>query len=213
MEGLVFDARTKRPLGGQFELIDLSNGKTIIMAEADKMTGEFLVSLPTKRDYAIFVSYPNYHNYSLHFSLKNHDDNEPFKLNIPLEPIVEDASVILANVFFDLAKSTLRPESEIELNKLVEQLKNNPSWKIEIGGHTDSRGVDKENVTLSQNRAKAVMDYLVARGIAANRLSSKGYGSSKPIYTDAQIAAMTDNAEKERAHQYNRRTEYKIISK
>lgn len=213
MEGLVYDAKTRRPLGGQFELIDLSTGQTIITAEADKMTGEFLVSLPTQRDYAIFVSYPNYNDYSLNFSLKNRDENEPFKLNIPLEPIAEEASVVLANVFFDLAKSTLRPESEIELNRLVDHLKNNPNMRIEIGGHTDSRGVGKDNIILSQNRAKAVMDYLISKGIASTRLTSMGYGSSMPIYTDAQIDAMPSNAEKERAHQFNRRTEYKIISK
>lgn len=213
MEGLVFDAVTNRPLGGQFELIDLSTGKTIVTAEADKMSGEFLVSLPTKRDYAIFVSYPNYNTNSLHFSLKNHNDNEPFKLNIPLQPIATDVSVVLANVFFDLAKSTLRPESEIELNKLVEQLKNNPTWKIEIGGHTDSRGSNTDNLSLSKSRAKSVMDYLISKGVNADNLTFKGYGSSKPIYTDEQIAAMKTEQEKERAHQFNRRTEYTIVSK
>ena len=213
MEGLVFDKRTNRPIGGRFELIDLSNGKTIITADADKLTGEFLVSLPTKRDYAIFVSYPNYNNYSLNFSLRNHDDNEPFKLNIPLEPLIEDAVVRLENVFFDLAKSTLRKESEIELNKLVVQLQENPNVMIEIGGHTDSRGNAKENLSLSEDRAKAVMDFLITKGIASNRLSSKGYASSKPIYTEQQIAAMSNNDERERAHQFNRRTEYRILSK
>ncbi len=213
MEGLVFDARTKRPLGGRFELIDLSTGKTIITSDADKMTGEFLVSLPTKRDYAINVSYPNYNFYSLNFSLKNHNDDEPFKLNIPLEPIIEDAIVRLENVFFDLGKSTLRPESEIELNKLVEQLTFNPNMRIEIGGHTDSRGNDNENLTLSHNRAVAVMNFLVAKGIAANRLTAKGYASTQPVHTDSQIAAMKTNEDKERAHQENRRTEYKIVGK
>jgi outer membrane protein OmpA-like peptidoglycan-associated protein/outer membrane protein assembly factor BamD (BamD/ComL family) len=213
MEGLVFDARTQRPIGGRFELIDLSNGKTIITADADKLTGEFLVSLPTKRDYAIFVSYPNYSDYSLNFSLKNQDDNEPFKLNIPLEPVIENANVRLENVFFDLGKSTLRPESQIELNRLVDHLKQNSTMTIEIGGHTDSRGNAQENLVLSQSRAKAVMDYLISQGIAASRLTAKGYASSQPVFTDEQIAAMASNQERERAHQLNRRTEYKIITK
>ena len=149
----------------------------------------------------------------MNFSLKNHKDDEPFKLNIPLEPIIEDAIVRLENVFFDLGKSTLRPESEIELNKLVEQLKNNPNMRIEIGGHTDSRGNDSENLALSQNRAVAVVDFLVAKGIAANRLTAKGYASTLPVNSDTQIAALKTNDEKERAHQENRRTEYKIIGK
>lgn len=213
MEGLVVDARTNRPLGGKFELIDLSTGKTIITSDADKMTGEFLVSLPTKRDYAINVSYPNYNFYSLNFSLTNYNDDKPFKLNIPLEPIIEDAKVRLENVFFDLGKSTLRPESEIELNKLVEQLNDNPNMRIEIGGHTDSRGNDKENKALSQNRAIAVMDFLVSKGIKADRLTAKGYASEQPVYSDSQISAMVSNDEKELAHQQNRRTEYRILGK
>lgn len=213
MEGLVFDARTKRPLGGRFELIDLSTGKTIIVSEADKMSGEFLVSLPTKRDYVINVSYPGYNFYSLNFSLQNHTSDEPYKLDIPLQPIVEDAVVRLENVFFDLNSAVLRKESFIELDKLVALLKANPNMKIEIGGHTDSRGNNKDNLELSERRAKAVVEYLISQGVTANRLTSKGYASSQPVYTDAQINAMSGNAEKEKAHQANRRTEYKIVGK
>jgi len=213
MQGVVFDARTKRPLGGRFELIDLANGQTIITSDADKLTGEFLVTLPTKRDYVINVSYPGYNFYSLNFSLKNHTGDEPYQLNIPLQPIVADAIVRLENIFFDLAKSTLRKESEIELNKLVQYLLDNPSVKIEIGGHTDSRGNNKDNLELSQNRANAVLDYLITKGIAPSRLTSKGYASSQPVNTDAQISAISSNEQKEAAHQENRRTEYKIISK
>lgn len=213
MEGLVFDARTNRPLGGRFELIDLSNGKTIIVSEADKMSGEFLISLPTKRDYVINVTYPGYNFYSLNFSLQNHDSDEPFKLNIPLQPIVEDAIVRLENVFFDLNSAVLRKESYIELDRLVTLLKTNPDMRIEIGGHTDSRGNNKDNLDLSERRAKAVVDYLIAQGIAVNRLSSKGYASAQPVYTDTQINAMSSNLEKEQAHQANRRTEYKVMGK
>ncbi len=213
MEGLVFDARTRRPLGGHFELIDLSNGKTIIVSDADKMSGEFLVTLPTRRDYLINVSYPGYNFYSLNFSLQNHDSDEPYKLNIPLEPLVDGAVVRLANVFFDLNSSELRKESFIELDKLVALMKANPDIKIEIGGHTDSRGNNKDNLELSQNRAKSVMDYLISNGIAANRITAKGYASSQPVHTDAQINAMTSNEQKEAAHQENRRTEYKIVGK
>lgn len=213
MEGLVFDARTTRPLGGRFELIDLATGKTIITSEADKITGEFLVTLPTQRDYVINVSYPGYNFYSLNFSLQNHNSDEPYRLNIPLQPIVDGAEVVLANVFFDLNSSLLRKESFIELDKLVDHLKTNPNIKIEIGGHTDSRGNNKDNLELSQNRANAVMDYLISKGIAANRLTAKGYASSQPKHSDADIAALEDQTAKERAHQENRRTEYKIVSK
>jgi outer membrane protein OmpA-like peptidoglycan-associated protein len=149
----------------------------------------------------------------LNFSLQNHTSDEPYKLDIPLQPIIEDAVVRLENVFFDLNSAVLRKESFIELDKLVEFLKANPNMKIEIGGHTDSRGNNKDNLDLSERRAKAVVEYLVSKGIAANRLTSKGYASSQSVYTDAQINAMSGNTEKEQAHQANRRTEYKIVGK
>jgi outer membrane protein OmpA-like peptidoglycan-associated protein len=82
--------------------------------------------------------------------------------------------------------------------------------KIEIGGHTDSRGNAQENLTLSTERAKTVHDFLISKGILANRLSYKGYGSSSPIITDAAILGLSDANEKEKAHQKNRRTTYTL---
>jgi outer membrane protein OmpA-like peptidoglycan-associated protein len=83
--------------------------------------------------------------------------------------------------------------------------------KIEISGHTDTRGDDKENMKLSTDRAKAVYDYLINKGIAADRLSYKGYGESKPMITDTEISKLATETEREAAHQSNRRTEYRVI--
>jgi outer membrane protein OmpA-like peptidoglycan-associated protein len=149
----------------------------------------------------------------LNFSLKDYDSDEAFQLNIPMNSIDENAEISLENVFFDLNKSTLRPESRIELNRLVAYLNSNPEMHIEIGGHTDSRGSAADNLKLSNDRAKSVVEYLIAQGIAANRLSSKGYGSSQPMVADSEIAKLPGEAEKERAHQRNRRTAYRIVAK
>ncbi len=111
----------------------------------------------------------------------------------------------------DLGKATLRPESSVELNKLRDYLVLNPTLKIELGGHTDTRGDAVENMTLSSNRAKAVYDYLIAQGIVADRLAYKGYGETVNRISDAEIAKLATDKEKEAAHQKNRRTEYKII--
>ena len=126
-------------------------------------------------------------------------------------PINNEQPILLANVFFDLAKSTLRQESYVELDKLVSFMNENKDLSIEIGGHTDSRGSD--NDILSKNRAKAVYDYAVSKGIDASRLSYVGYGSSKPVYSDKYISELKTDVEKENAHQANRRTEYKIKTK
>lgn len=211
-EGLVYDINTRNPVPGKFQLIDLETGKEVIYSEADKLTGEFMVSLPVEKEYALNVSYPGYAFFSQNFNMTNPEGLEAIHMDVPMVPLTDGSqSIILANVFFDLNKSTLRKESFIELDKLVSFLNENPTVNIEIGGHTDSRGDKQKNLTLSDNRAKSVFDYAIAKGIQKNRLSFKGYGSSKPVHTDEAISLMKSVSEKEAAHQKNRRTEYKIV--
>ncbi len=213
MDGIVFDATDRKPLAGHFQLIDLKSGKVVVESDADKVNGEFLVSLPTNRDYALNVSYPGYNFFSKNFTLTIPENNEPYHMSVPLQPIEAGVIVRLDNVFFDLNKSNLRPESQVELNKLVDYLNMHSTMKIEIGGHTDTRGDANENQKLSEARAKSVYEYVVAKGINADRLSYKGYGETMPVITDAEIDKLTSEKEKEDAHQLNRRTEYKITSK
>jgi outer membrane protein OmpA-like peptidoglycan-associated protein len=101
---------------------------------------------------------------------------------------------------------TLRTESRIELNLFAEYLKKNTSIKIELGGHTDSRGNETVNIELSQNRAATVYRYLIDKGVSSDRMTYKGYGSSNPIFSDQQINNMKTTLEKKEAHQKNRRT-------
>lgn len=210
-DGLVFDATTKKPVPGKFSLVDLKTGIEVIRSEADGITGAFTVSLPVDHEYALSVSYPGYNNFSENFNMTNPDDQESVHKDVPMIPISDPVAVTLKNVFFDFGKATLRPESAVELNKLRDFLNANPTMKIEIGGHTDTRGDAAENQLLSEGRAKAVYDYLIKGGIDAKRLSYKGYGETKPIFTDDMIAQQTTDKAKEKLHQENRRTEYRII--
>jgi len=211
-DGLVYDKDTRAPLSGKFSLIDLKTGKEVIRSEADPVTGAFTVSLPVDREYALSVSYPNYNNFSENFNMTIVENQEVVHMDVPMIPITNNTDVVeLKNVFFDFAKATLRPESTIELNKLRDFLKANPAVKIEIGGHTDTRDDAATNLLLSTNRAKAVYDFLIAGGIDAKRLSYKGYGETKPKYSDEKIAEQATEQEKEKLHQENRRTEYRII--
>ena len=210
-EGIVFDVVTRNPIAGKFQLIDLKTGKEVVISEADKITGEFMVSLPVNREYALNVTYPGYTFFSKNFNMMAVEDQEAVHMDVPMVPITEGIPTLLANVFFDLGKSTLRPESFVELDKLVEFMNKNSTLKIEIGGHTDTRGDDKENLKLSNDRAKAVYDYAVNKGIKADRMTFKGYGETKPIVSDDEINKLSSDKEKEAAHQSNRRTEYKII--
>jgi outer membrane protein OmpA-like peptidoglycan-associated protein len=110
--------------------------------------------------------------------------------------------VILKNIFFDVNKFELRPESTSELDKLVQLLNENPTLKIEISGHTDNVGKPADNLALSNNRAKSVVQYLISKNIAATRLTAKGYGETRPV---------ADNKTEEGRAQ-NRRTEMKVVS-
>ncbi|HTF02956.1 MAG TPA: OmpA family protein, partial [Bacteroidia bacterium] len=107
------------------------------------------------------------------------------------------------NVFFDYNKATLKPESFLELDRVVKLLSDNPSMRIELSGHTDNTGTEEYNQKLSEDRAKSCVDYLISKGIKADRLEFKGYGEMKPI----------DTNESEQGRQNNRRTEFKIIGK
>lgn len=210
-EGMVYDVTTRNPVPGKLQLIDIKTGTEVIVSEADKLTGEFMVSLPVNREYALNVTYPGYTFFSQNFNMTNPEGLEAIHMDVPMVPISNSTPTLLANVFFDLGKSTLRPESFVELNKLFDFLVNNPNLVIEIGGHTDTRGDDKENLKLSNDRAKAVYDYVISKGIVAKRISFKGYGETKPVIVDSEISKLATEQEREAAHQSNRRTEYKII--
>ena len=142
--------------------------------------------------------------YSENFSLADQRDyKKPFIKDVPLQPIDTGLKVQLKNVFFETAKFNLLDDSRAELDKLVDFLKFNNTIVIEISGHTDNVGDKKANILLSQNRAKAVNDYLISHGIVQQRLKFKGYGDTQPI-------ASNDTPE---GRQQNRRTEFKVLSK
>jgi outer membrane protein OmpA-like peptidoglycan-associated protein/Tol biopolymer transport system component len=203
VKGRVFDAVTKAPLAAAVELIDLSTGKQAYFTYSNKNTGEMLACLKTGVNYAFHVSGDGYLFFSENYSFKDKGDAiNPIVKDIPLKKIDKDDKVILKNVFFETGKYDLRPESFSELDKLVELLKLNPKINIEVSGHTDNVGKKQDNLTLSQNRAKSVNDYLVSKGIVQTRLAYKGYGDAKP-----EVANDTDEH-----RQLNRRTEFKITS-
>ncbi|HEX5317087.1 MAG TPA: OmpA family protein, partial [Candidatus Kapabacteria bacterium] len=114
---------------------------------------------------------------------------------------IDTNGIELHNVFFDFNKSTLRPESHNELDYWINLLKQHPTLRIEIDGHTDSVGTAKYNMRLSEARAESVKEYLVSHGIAAKRLKTKGFGATEPKASNA-----TDEG-----RQRNRRTEFRFI--
>ncbi len=204
VKGYVYDKATNKRLKANFELYNVEKDSLVVKSVSNPGNGSYLITLPTNNNYAFNVSKKGYMFYSENFSLKNFDDNKkPYEINIPLQVIEKNASIVLKNIFFEIDSYDLRLESRTELSKLFQFLNINSSLIVEISGHTDNVGSKQHNINLSTNRAKKVYEYLINKGISASRLSYKGYYFSRPI--------AKNDTEEGRAK--NRRTEFKIISK
>lgn len=202
IKGYVRDAFTGDPLAARLEMVDLNTKQLLASTTSDAQTGSYLACVHTGSNVLLNVSHPDYPFYSENFQVeKSYDELSPYMKDILLQPTDVGTVVTLKNVFFDFDRTELKPESFVELDKLVEYLRKNAGLRIEIGGHTDDQGTDEYNDRLSENRAKSVYDYLVGKGIPADRLQYKGYGKRMPV-------AGNDTEEGRAA---NRRTEFKII--
>jgi outer membrane protein OmpA-like peptidoglycan-associated protein/tetratricopeptide (TPR) repeat protein len=201
VNGNVFDINTKQGLPCTITLTELNSAKQISNIQTDE-TGNFLITLPTNKNYSLNINRKGYLFYSDNFSLIDNKLDSFFNLKIPLQPIEKGAAVILKNIFFDSNSDLLKKESEIELDKFVSLLNENPNLKIQVNGHTDNVGKKIDNQKLSLNRANAVVKYFVSKGIKAIRLTAVGFGDTKPI---------ADN-HSEQGKNNNRRTEINVIS-
>jgi outer membrane protein OmpA-like peptidoglycan-associated protein len=212
-KGTVRDANTKQPLTAKIAFFDLKEKKLLIQTEADPR-GQFLVCLPAGKNYALEISKEKYVFYSDNFALLDSNSlQKPYILDVLLQPIPEKTTttattlpiaskpIILKNVFFETGSAALKPESQAELDRLKQLLLENKTMRIQLNGHTDDVGADADNLLLSTNRAKAVYDYLAKNGIAASRLTYKGFGEMQPIDTNT-----TDIGRKN-----NRRTEFLVL--
>jgi outer membrane protein OmpA-like peptidoglycan-associated protein len=202
VKGKVFDKKTSAGLPSSVELIDLATKQILSKVQTDE-TGNYLITLPIGRDYAFNVNRQGYLFYSDNYSLKNKAADSIYQKDIPLQPIEIDAAVVLRNLFFETNKFNIQPESEVELLKVVQLLQENPTVKIQLEGHTDNVGTAADNQKLSDARARSVVNYLIIKGIKADRLLAKGFGATKPI---------ADNKTEEGRAQ-NRRTELKVVAK
>lgn len=201
LEGKVYDSLTGKGLSGIVEVIDLESKMLISEVQADD-EGRYLSILPAGKNYAFNVSQKGYVFYSGRFLMKEMVQQQNFKYDIPLQPLQKGTRIVLKNIQFETGKYDLLPESYIELDKLVLMLSENPKLKVQILGHTDNVGKENDNQLLSSQRAKIVVDYLIGKKIALDRLTSKGMGAQQPL---------TDNLT-EQGRAMNRRTEMLILS-
>ncbi|MDR0941907.1 MAG: OmpA family protein [Bacteroidales bacterium] len=199
VQGVVFNAKDKQKrIAAQLDLRDVETNELLFTSNAD-YNGNFTVPFMENKNYALSVSSPGYLFYSAQVNLESNRT----LIEVPLQPIEIGSSVVLNNVFFDTDSYELKPESQAELLTIVDYMNLNPTLSFEIGGHTDNTGIKQNNVTLSNNRAQAVYTFLTEHGIAATRLTFKGYADTK--------ALVPNDSEENKAK--NRRTELKITKK
>ena len=188
--------------------------------------GSFTQEIKPGVDYVFLGTCKGFLNHQEELRVEPASKSEEYTLQFPLANI--SAPVLIENIFYDFNKATLRPESATALDKLVGLLNENPNITIELSAHTDSRGSDQYNERLSQQRAESVVRYLIDHGIAADRLTPKGYGEGMPkkikrkvaekypflkegdVLSEAFITTLPEE-QQEQCHQLNRRTEFRVL--
>ena len=203
LKGIITDAISQNPLEATIDIVDNQLNEVIASFQSNSKTGRYLVSLPSGKNYGIAVKKENYLFHSENFDIPALAAYQEITKDIVLNNVTVGTKIVLNNIFFAVGKATFRPESNSELERLLKLLVDVPTLKIEISGHTDNKSSAEYNLKLSENRAKAVLDYLVKNGITTDRLVAAGYGFSQPI-------APNDTEE---GRQTNRRTEFKVLSK
>lgn len=157
-------------------------------------------------EYDVFLQKTGYFNFRTKVATGN-DPSGIIKFDLQMDQIIIGKAIRIENIYFDLDKSAIRPDAAVELDKIVAMMKDNPTIKIELGSHTDSRGGDDYNLALSDRRARSSAAYIVSRGITQDRIVGKGYGETQ--LTNQCTNGIRCQPEE---HQANRRTEFKVIS-
>ncbi|MFN0047921.1 MAG: OmpA family protein [Cytophagales bacterium] len=199
-KGKIFEDSSKKELTGNIKISDAKTLQTVINI-ASASDGSFEIPILSGFEYQIEVAKLGYLYYSEALKVPFSNEFQIISKDISLKKVVKGSKIVLKNVFFDVGKINLREESKLELESLYELLNKNQSIKIEVAGHSDNIGSDAGNIQLSTERAKQVYNFLISKGIKAERLRFAGYGKERPIATN----------DTEAGRQKNRRTEFEII--
>lgn len=201
--GKVTDTKTNLPVDAKIYYETLPDGFEAGVARTNPSTGEYKITLPKGKKYGFRAEADGYLSQNDYIDATDLGKYKEVERNLNLIPIEIGETVVLNNIFFNSGKYDLKEESFPELKRVVMFLKENPSIRIQISGHTDDINSDSYNLTLSENRAKAVFTFLTQNGISPERITYKGYGESKPV--------ASNNTDEGR--QLNRRVEFTITGK
>jgi outer membrane protein OmpA-like peptidoglycan-associated protein len=209
VSGNVYNAKTKQPLSASLVYETLPDGTEVGNGVSSPVDGSFKMVFPYDKNYSIRASADKFFAISENLNLDSliKAGYKEIHKDLYLVPIEIGQVFRLNNVFFDFDKFSLRPESFVELDRVVAFLNEYPNIEIEMSAHTDSKGSDEYNYTLSDNRAKSVREYILSKGIAAKRIISQGYGETKPVAENTNA----DGSDNPDGRQLNRRVEFKIL--
>jgi outer membrane protein OmpA-like peptidoglycan-associated protein/tetratricopeptide (TPR) repeat protein len=202
LKGIISDASTGSPISAQIEVVDLDTNLTVGKYKNDAKTGEYLISLPAGKNYGTVITADGYLFESQNYDLNDSAVYKEVKRDVKLQSVKKGSEITLNNLFFDSGSTGLKETSVNELNRLLRLMQTYPQLKVEIAGHCDNVGGAAFNQDLSEKRARAVKDFLVKHAIQSERLTSNGYGYTKPL---------ADN-DTEEGRAKNRRIELIIIS-
>jgi outer membrane protein OmpA-like peptidoglycan-associated protein len=196
------------PNGAQIVVTDNETNQIVGIYKPNSKTGKYLFILPPGKNYNITYEAEGVLFKSENLIVPENSQFSTINNDIKLPAIKAGENIVLNNIFYEFDKDVLTPESKVELEKLTRLLLNNPGLKVELQGHTDSKGQDAYNMNLSQKRAEAVVKYLLAKGVNPDQMKAKGYGETQPIAKN-ENADGSDNPD---GRKLNRRTVLKVIS-
>lgn len=203
ISGKVLNSKTNVPIGTNINYIDLATGTELGIATSNPKTGDYTIILPYGKNYSFKANAQGYYSVTENLDCSNITAYKEITKNLLLSPIETGQVIRINNIFFETGKSVLKHESFFELDNLAKLLSENSYMEIFIGGHTDNVGKDDYNMALSKERAAAVVSYLSSKGIAPARLTSDGFGKSKPVANNVT----------EEGRSFNRRVEFTILKK
>ncbi|HOO10584.1 MAG TPA: OmpA family protein, partial [Cyclobacteriaceae bacterium] len=207
VRGKLIDAKTGEPISAKIIYEKLPEGTEVGVAHSDPETGEYEIHLPGGQLYGVRAEAEGHISENQNLDLRNiKQDGVTRNQDMRLEPIevakIEpEATINLNNIFFDFDKSTLKPESFPELNRIVALMGERPTLEVEISGHADATGPEEYNLGLSERRAKSVARYLTGKGVPKERIKVAFYGETKPV----------ESNETREGRRKNRRVEFKIL--
>ena len=201
LRGKVMDLQMLAGMEAMIELLDLNDGRVVVSFKSDPKTGEYMAVVPGGRHYAMHVQANGFLLHSENISTGTEGGAVELNMNISLQSLETGTHEVMRNIFFERDKATLDPSSLGELGQLLTLLRDHPTLRLEIGGHSDSDGTESHNDELSTRRANSVVDHLVNNGIPPERLVAKGYGAEQPL--------VPNDTEENKAK--NRRTEMRVL--